>query len=133
MKLPNFEHQITFIYVNDLEVSRTFYEEIMGFQLVLNQGSCRIVRTGEGGYLGYCTKEDNPQSREGIILTLVTSKVDDWYEYLLERQVSLPEVPITNPKYAIYHFFLKDPDGYVLEIQQFLNPAWQEGLDQVVG
>ena len=131
MAFPGFEQQIIFVYVNDLSVSRTFYEDIMGFQLVLDQGNCRIVRTSEGGYLGYCIRGGNIRSHEGIILTLVTSQVDEWYEYLLENQVRIPEMPKSNPDYAIYHFFLKDPDGYVLEVQQFLDPSWQEGLDRV--
>ena len=24
----------------------------------------------------------------------------------------------------IYHFFLRDPDGYLIEVQRFLDPAW---------
>ena len=24
----------------------------------------------------------------------------------------------------IYHCFLRDPNGYLIEIQRFLNPAW---------
>ena len=132
MIVPSIEQQVTFIYVTDLSISKTFYEEIMGFQLLLDQGNCRIVHTG-GGYLGYCVKEGNPPSPGGIILTLVTSHVDDWYEYLLGRQVRIQEMPKTNPKYAIYHFFLKDPDDYVLEIQQFLDPTWQKGLDRQRG
>jgi catechol 2,3-dioxygenase-like lactoylglutathione lyase family enzyme len=30
--------------------------------------------------------------------------------------------PQSNPKYQIYHFFLKDPDGYWIEIQKFDHP-----------
>ena len=37
MKSPPTE-QITFIYVKDLNRSRAFYEELMEFELVLDQG-----------------------------------------------------------------------------------------------
>ena len=32
--------------------------------------------------------------------------------------------PTYNPTYHIYHLFVRDPDGYLVEIQTFLDPAW---------
>lgn len=29
-----------------------------------------------------------------------------------------------NPRYAIYHCFLRDPSGYLIEIQRFEDPRW---------
>jgi len=122
-----FDHQIVFIYVRDLKNSSAFYEGIMGFPLVLDQGSCRIIQTAEGGYLGYCSQGEKSPGEKNLILTLVTTQVDDWYAYLQEKGVKIFDPPKINPKYDIYHFFLKDPDGYLVEIQQFLNPAWENG------
>jgi len=128
-----FDQQITFIYVADLEVSRSFYEDIFQFPLVLDQGSCRIVSTiqGGGGYLGYCQGEKLIDQSKGLIFALVTTKVDEWYVYLQSRGVEIPGPPKKNPDYGIYHFFLRDPDGYSLEIQQFLGSAWDIGLAEV--
>ena len=128
-----FDQQITFIYVTDLEESRKFYEDVFQFQLVLDQGSCRIVSTirGGGGYLGYCERKDRVVDSRGIILTLVTTKIDNWFVYLQSRGVEIPEPPKINPDYDIYHFFLHDPDGYTLEIQHFLGSVWENGLSSV--
>jgi hypothetical protein len=30
--------------------------------------------------------------------------------------------PAANPRYNIYHCFLRDPNGYLLEIRRFLHP-----------
>ena len=123
-----FDHQIVFIYVRDLKNSSAFYEGIMGFPLVLDQGSCRIIQTAEGGYLGYCGHQgERSLGEKNLVLTLVTTQVDDWYAYLQDKEVKIIDPPKINPKYDIYHFFLKDPDGYLVEIQQFLNPAWEDG------
>ena len=32
--------------------------------------------------------------------------------------------PEHNLEYRIYHFFLRDPNGYLLEIQRFEDPRW---------
>lgn len=126
MEAPLINEMVTFIYVTDLIESKIFYEEIMGFSLRLDQGTCRIVETNGkgGGLLGYCADTDNPKPASNLIITLVTSSVDEWYEYLVDCGVKIPEPPKINHKYKIYHFFFADPDGYKLEIQEFRDPAW---------
>jgi len=127
VNILRFDHQIIFIYVRNLKKSSAFYEGIMGFPLVLDQGGCRIIQTAEGGYLGYCDRGGRSLEEKSLILTLVTTRVDDWYAYLQEKEVEIFEPPKINPEYDIYHFFLKDPDGYLVEIQQFLDPTWADG------
>ena len=124
MSHPTIDQQVTFLYTLDLENSARFYEEVLGFDLVLDQGSCRIYRISESGFLGFCQREETPQPPKGIIFTLVTTAVDEWYEFLSDRGVVFDNPPVLNSDYNIYHCFLRDPNGYVLEIQQFLDPTW---------
>jgi catechol 2,3-dioxygenase-like lactoylglutathione lyase family enzyme len=118
------EQYITFIYVKDLERTSQFYEEVMGFPLILDQGGCRIVKIAGDTYLGYCAVSDRARGGEGVLLTLVTSQVDEWFEHLTGKGVNVLGQPKSNPDYGIYHFFLLDPDGYKLEVQQFDDPNW---------
>jgi hypothetical protein len=55
------------------------------------------------------------------IITLVTEEVDDIYKKLIAAGVEVSGPPEYNPKFNIYHFFLKDPNGYSIEIQNFLD------------
>jgi predicted enzyme related to lactoylglutathione lyase len=133
VNLAQFETQITFIYVRDLDVTAAFYEGILSFPLVLDQGECRIVQTSadDRGYLGYCQSSKSiPVDKSGSILTLVSNQVDEWYDYLISKGVEVLGEPNENPRYEIYQFFLKDPDGYILEIQSFLSPEWKKGKAQ---
>lgn len=66
MSERSIESQITFIYVNDLQISRKFYEDLMGLELVLDQGSCRIVRIVPEAYLGYCSVDEHKRGGEGF-------------------------------------------------------------------
>lgn len=127
MTHPPIDSQITFLYTHDLAQTAHFYEDIMGLQLKLDQGACRIYQISRDSYFGFCQRaESTPSSVESdlppVILTIVASDVDEWYQYLLERNVRLEESPVTNHDYNIYHFFLRDPNGYLLEIQQFNHP-----------
>jgi len=127
MTHPPIDSQITFLYTHDLAQTAHFYEDIMGLQLRLDQGTCQIYQVSQDGYLGFCQRahpaspslEPDPPP---VILTIVTSSVDEWHQYLKEQNVRLEQSPATNHDYQIYHFFLRDPNGYLLEIQQFLHP-----------
>ena len=127
MTRPAIDQQVTFLYTRDLATTAAFYETVLELPLVLDQGSCRIYETGAGSFLGFCQRAEAPADPAGVIVTLVTAEVDDWYDFLSGRGVSFEKPPAHNPAYNIYHCFLRDPNGYLLEIQQFLDPAWPAG------
>ena len=125
MKHPVTE-QITFIYVRDLGRSSAFYEDLLGFVLVVDQGSCRIVKTVGDAYIGYCEKGGGVDDPAGVILTFVTPHVDEWYARLEAAGVEMEGKPVLNERFGIYHFFLTDPDGYKLEFQRFIDSNWHK-------
>lgn len=124
MSHPPIEQQVTFFYTRDLPATARFYEQIIGLALALDQGNCRIYRVSSSGFLGFCHNNSAPRQPQGVIFTLATHHVDRWYTYLREQGVTIEQPPTHNSTYNIYHFFLRDPNGYLLEIQQFLAPEW---------
>jgi catechol 2,3-dioxygenase-like lactoylglutathione lyase family enzyme len=115
--------QITFIMVRDLEATADFYERLLGLSLAVDQGTCRIYRVVGDAYLGFCERPEEVDSTRNVILTLVTPEVDDWYEQLVGRGVHFEKPPAVNSTYNIYHCLTRDPDGYLVEIQRFLDPV----------
>ena len=126
MTHPPIDQQIIFLYTHDLEETARFYEEVLGLTLVVDQGDCRIYCASQEAYIGFCRRVSAPLEPGGLILTLVTSQVDEWHAYLSQRGVVFEKPPALNEKYNIYHCFLRDPNGYLIEIQRFCDPAWTE-------
>jgi catechol 2,3-dioxygenase-like lactoylglutathione lyase family enzyme len=124
MNHPPIAQQITFLYTRDLAATAAFYEETLGLPLVLDQGSCRIYRVSGDAFVGFCQRIEAPEQPAGIIFTLVTADVDSWYAYLQAKGIVLEKAPLVNAQYNIYHFFMRDPNGYLIEIQRFLDPDW---------
>lgn len=116
-----FDYPLTFFYTRDLATTAHFYQQMVGLPLVRDQGTCRIYRAG-AGFVGFCERDSAPEQPQGVILTLVTDDVDGWYAHLQAQGVSFEQPPAHNPTYAIYHCFLRDPNGYLLEIQRFDAP-----------
>lgn len=117
------DEQITFLYTADLQTTARFYEDILGLRLSCDQRTCRIYHVTGRGFLGICQRDDAQPDfqRRDIIITLVTPDVDGWYESLREKGVKFDKPPDENPHYRIYHCFLRDPNGYLIEIQRFLD------------
>ncbi len=123
MTKPPFEQLVTFFYTADLEATAHFYQELLGLPLALDQGTCRIYRVSADGFVGFCTRSQGP-SPDGVILTLVSQDVAGWHQRLNQAGVHFDKAPAYNPTYNITHCFLRDPNGYLLEIQRFEDPAW---------
>ena len=119
----SFDSHIVFLATQDLSKTAQFYEQTLGLALALDQGTCRIYKIARDAYLGFCERSEAP-STEGVIVTLVTEAVDEYCDQLRGRGVCLEKEPAYNPEYRIYHCFLKDPNGYLVEIQRFEDPRW---------
>ncbi|MFW9257204.1 VOC family protein [Nostoc sp. CALU 546] len=120
---PQIEQQVTFFSTSNLNISTEFYEQKLGLELWLDQGTCRIYTISGSGYLGLCQASEiltpPADKQSSVIFTVVTQQVDEWFEYLKERGIEFEKPPTLNEKYNIYHCFFRDPDGYLIEIQRF--------------
>ena len=120
----SFDSIITFLPTRDLAQTAQFYEEVLKLELALDQTRCRIYRVAASGFLGFCLKDEvTPQ--DGVMLTLVTEEVDHWQSLMAEHDVPIEKGPVFNPDFQIYQMFLRDPNGYLIEIQRFEDPRWR--------
>jgi len=117
--------QITFLQVDDLRATDNFYGDLLGLELVLDQGACRIYRAGDDAFVGFCDHREGP-SPDGLILTFVPDDVDAFCEGLRETGIELESEPSYNEKFQIYQAFVRDPDGYLVEVQRVDDPNWPE-------
>lgn len=117
-----FTQQITFLHSHDLQTTRQFYEGLLELPLVRDQGSCLIFEVTPNAFLGFCEHIEPISPGRKVILTLISQDVDGWYQKLKIAGATILAPPKHNPNFHIYHFFLKDPDGYEVEIQRFDQP-----------
>ena len=87
---PRVQQQVTWVYTHDLDDTSAFYAQVLGLEQVLDQGSCRIYRTGPDAFLGVCrSRPGRLVEPEGVVITLVTDQVDEWYQWLSDRGAPL--------------------------------------------
>lgn len=112
--------QISWIYTHDLESTADFYAQALGFECVRDEGRARVFRVTGGAHVGVCEAfADRVVEPKGGMISLVVENVDACYENLLARGVEIDTPPHHLEQFGIRTFFLRDPNGYVIEFQQF--------------
>ena len=131
-----FDQAVTFIYVRDLDAATHFYNTTLRLPLALvqrppngNRDVVRIFAITGTSFIGLClvdhtSKDGTGVVTDGVIFTLVTDSVDEWSAKLVQDGIDLEKGPVLNERYNIYHIFFRDPDGHLLEIQEFRDPNW---------
>jgi predicted enzyme related to lactoylglutathione lyase len=113
---------ISFYPCHDLAATADFYGRDLRLKLARDQGSCLIFQAAGRGYLGFCHHDGALPKHLGLIITLLIDDVDGAYQRLRSLNVEVEDKPKVNEHYGIYHFFARDPSGYRVEIQRFLEP-----------
>lgn len=92
-----------------------FYTQRVGAELWMDQTDCRIFNHGPFLF-GFCQRE---KAETCGILTFVypdRDGVDRMYELFQDEALGPPK---DNPRYPIYNFFGRDPEGRMIEFQMF--------------
>ena len=118
------DYAITFFYYEDIVPIARFYEETLGFELVLDQGLARIYRVAPNSYFGIVDGNRGHlrhQPQSAALFTVVAEDVEGWHAKLSAAEV--PDLTELRRGRFCDHFFFRDPAGYALEIQRFHDPA----------
>jgi len=116
-----FDEFITFLGTENLKKTSELYQNGLGLELYKDQGLCKIFHITKESKIGFCSHMPVIFKEKSPILTLVVKNVDETYNRLISKGIEIPNPPNINSKFNIYHFFFKDPNGYILEIQKFLD------------
>ncbi|MCK5670245.1 VOC family protein [Candidatus Bathyarchaeota archaeon] len=102
-----------------------FYEKIMGFELVQDQKWAKIFKVADNAYMG-CVDGNIGYHKydptKPVMLTVIVDDPDAWYEHFMENGVETLNKPHDDVELNMRIFLLKDPEGYVIEIQKFNDP-----------
>ncbi len=114
---------IVFLKTEDLAKTVAFYTGTVGMRVWLEQPEITILRH-ENLLIGF--QQHSRPDTGGVITFFYPERqaVDAIYEELRDTALEPPRV---NERYSIYNFFARDPDGRLIEFQQFLHdlPAWR--------
>ena len=111
--------QISWVYTEDLDASTQFYSGVLGLECTRDAGDARVFATGDNAGIGVCRVfADRVIEPLGSMISIVTDDVDAWYRELLAHDLVI-DPPQRLDSFGIYSLLVHDPNGYVIEFQQF--------------
>ena len=123
---PAVEGSITFFYYDDLDEASRFYGETMGFEKVLDVGFAQLFKVYDSVHVGLVDGSRGsmkPAEHKSVMLSFFVEDVEEWYLRLKERGMELS--PPMEPDYLEMKVLIfKDPEGYTLELLQWLKKPY---------
>jgi len=110
--VPTMEIRHIHIFVTDVERTKAFYRDKLGFK-VTNENPGAVVEF-PGLWFGKW-REQGPIPTGGITIGIGTKSVDATYAEFKKRGVTIPNPP-SKPREE-WSFTFKDPDGYKIEVE----------------
>ncbi|MEP2531525.1 VOC family protein [Shimia sp.] len=117
--------QISWVYCTNLAETVPFYRDLLGLRIERDAGVAMIFETVPGAFIGVCEafgdREVTPSGGMITILVNGVAAVDAWYDRVLSANTPTKGAPERIERFGIYSFFCMDPNGYVIEVQTFLD------------
>ena len=126
-----FKATVVWFYYKDMAGIQRFYEEVLGFDLIVDQGWAKIYPIGPTAYFGLVDEQlgmHDFTETKAVTLSLISDDIDGWYAYLNshdEIEMRSEEISDTDRYRA---FVAYDPEGYYLEWDVFKDVAENEAL-----
>lgn len=117
---------ITFFYYRDLARAMQFYEDVLGLNLAIDQGWCKIYRVAEGAHIGLVDESHGMNKwavDKPVQFCIRVPDVDAWYAYIKDVGVDDLSELFINDEIGIRAFVFSDPEGYQVEIQSATRPG----------
>jgi predicted enzyme related to lactoylglutathione lyase len=112
---------ITWLYYRNLPKAQKFYEDIMEFQMEVDQGWSKIYKIRDGAYVGLVDGAygyHKASNIKPVILCLNVEDADKWHKKLVENGLKIEELPRESERLKVKVFMIKDIEGYTIEIQE---------------
>lgn len=130
-----FKATVVWFYYKDMTAIQRFYEDVLGFDLVADQGWAKIYRIGPTGYFGPVDEQrgmHNYTEKKAVTLSFITGDIDGWYRYVSGHgaiQMRSQDVSDTERYRAFVGY---DPEGYYLEWDVFKPVTENEDLIEAI-
>lgn len=111
---------ITFQYYRDLPTAMAFYENVLGFELAIDQGWSKIYGIEGVAHVGLVDESRGMQkwaAQKTVQLCLRVPDVDAWYDWVVSQDVGGLTALKDSEELGIRAFAMTDPEGYQIEVQ----------------
>lgn len=121
-----FKASITWLYYQDMLEMQQFYEEILGLEMVADQGWTKIYGVSKTGFIGLVDERRGMHDfteEKAVTVSFFLKDLKGWYDYVKAKspfELRTGEWE-TGPESRYNAFVGYDPQGYFMEFDRFLE------------
>lgn len=115
---------IIWLYYKDLAAAQRFYEGVMGFELLTDQGFAKVFSSSKTGFIGLVDEAQGLHrfsEEKSVTVCFFTDDLKSWFSHLRKEGAKLHTTSIRIEGGAVENFVVYDPAGYYLEFDKFLD------------
>ena len=131
-----FKATVVWFYYKDMEGIQRFYEDVMGFDLIVDQGWAKIYPISSSGYFGLVDEQrgmHNFTEQKAVTMSFWTDSLDDWYAYASTHEaIKMRSLKIEDGSPEYRAFVAYDPEGYYIEWDVFNDVSGNEELLKIL-
>ena len=120
------EGTLTLFYYNDLIKAFEFYNDVIGFEFVADFGYVKLFKVVEGALLGLVDGQlgsHRPNPSKPVRLVIMVKDIDSWFLKIKSGDINtFEDAPFTGKRMKLKGFTFVDPEGYTVEMCQYLTP-----------
>lgn len=123
-----FNGTITWLYYKDMLKMQGFVENVLGLELVADQGWTKVYRATDSGFIGLVDERRGMHKfteEKAVTVSFIMDDPDGWFDYVnVNRSFNLRSDSVeTGPDGKYRAFVGYDPEGYFLEFDKFYEHA----------
>jgi catechol 2,3-dioxygenase-like lactoylglutathione lyase family enzyme len=122
---------VLWLYYADIPAMESFYEELLGVGLLVDQGWAKVYEASRTGFIGLVDGErglHQATEDKGVTVSFFTSDVAAWLDRARAQSVELRTPELTDESGKVSVFVGYDAEGYFLEWDTFLDVDGNETL-----
>jgi len=121
-----FKAMVTWLYYKDIVSMQRFYEDVLGLNMIVDQGWVKIYQVSATGFTGLVDETRGMHSyaeQKAATVSFIIDDVDGWFEYSRENDLfELRSSEVEDGPDGEYRAFVGyDPEGYYLEFDRFFE------------
>lgn len=124
---------ITWLYYKDIPGMEKFYQEVLGLELIADQGWAKIYRASTTGYIGLVDERRGMHQfteKKAVNVSFLVNDIDSWFNYVKSSKafpLRSEEIGV-GPENKYRAFVGFDPEGYFMEFDKFYEHKDNAGL-----
>ena len=113
---------ICWLYYQDLGEARSFYQNLMKLELLVDQGFAQVYASSPCAFIGLVDAAKGLHGfseKKSVNVGFITDQVEEWYQYLLKKGLKMRGPLDEAEKGRVRAFVTFDVGGYYLEFDTF--------------